>query len=123
MEFIEKKGIYKQIGDTICEQIINKIYREGDKIPSVREQAGILQVNQNTVMRTYQELLREGILINKRGIGFFVADNATEIIIDDRKIEFFSTIVPEFIKQIKLLAISKEEIDPIVDQINKLVTK
>lgn len=123
MEFIEKKGIYKQIGDTICEQIINNIYREGDKIPSVREQAGILQVNQNTVMRTYQELLREGVLVNKRGIGFFVAESATKIIIDDRKIEFFSTIVPEFIKQIKLLAISKEEVDPIVDQINKLTTK
>ncbi len=118
MEFKDKKGIYQQIGDNLCEMILSGQLESAAKIPSVREQAASLGVNQNTIMRTYSELQREGIIENKRGIGYFVAPDAKESIMASRKQEFFDTVLPEIIKQIKLLKLNKEELKELLDAIN-----
>lgn len=117
MEFKDKKGIYQQIGDNLCEMILSKQLETGTKIPSVREQAANLGVNQNTIMRTYSELQREGIIENKRGIGYFVSTEAGKIIMKGRKQEFFDSALPEIIKQIKLLKLTKEELKDLLDAI------
>ena len=75
MEFKEKKSIYVQIADHICENIVKGIWKEGDRIASVREFAVDIEVNPNTVMRAYSYLQDEGIIYNKRGIGYFVGEN------------------------------------------------
>lgn len=118
MEFKDPKGIFQQIADNICDKIISGEFTAGSKIPSVREQAAAVGVNQNTIMRTYMELQRENIINNQRGIGFFVTDSAQQQIIDMRKKEFFSVHLPEFIKQVKLLNLTKEELNPLLDQLN-----
>ena len=69
MEFKEKQAIYLQIGEHISETILRKQWEEGEKIPSVREMAMSIEVNPNTVMRTYSYLQDRGIIFNKRGIG------------------------------------------------------
>ncbi|MDA3881110.1 MAG: GntR family transcriptional regulator [Prolixibacteraceae bacterium] len=118
MEFKDPKGIFQQIADNICDKIISGEFPAGSKIPSVREQAATVGVNQNTIMRTYMELQRENIISNQRGIGFFVTDNAQQQIINMRKKEFFDMQLPEFIKQVKLLNLTKEELKPLFDQLN-----
>ena len=72
MEFDQHKPIYLQIADAICERILTGQWPEGDRIPSVRECGVSLEVNPNTVARSYDELSSEGIIHNKRGIGYFV---------------------------------------------------
>jgi len=118
MEFKDKKSIYQQIGDNLCEMILSGQLESGSKIPSVREQAAKLGVNQNTIMRTYSELQREGIIENKRGIGYFVTSEAQQSIMASRKQEFFTTVLPEIIKQIKLLKLNKEELKELLNAIN-----
>lgn len=120
MNFTETKSIYHQICDTISEQIIQGEYSSGDRIPSVRELAAKLEVNQNTAMRSYSELQRDGIISNKRGVGFFVAEDAKDKILEVRREEFISTTLPEFVKQIKLLSPSKKDLEPIINLINKM---
>ena len=73
MEFDQHKPIYLQIADAICERILTGQWPEGDRIPSVRECGVSLEVNPNTVARSYDELSTEGIIHNKRGIGYFVS--------------------------------------------------
>jgi GntR family transcriptional regulator len=119
MEFKDTKGIFQQIADTVCDKIISGEFPVGSKIPSVREQAATMGVNQNTIMRTYMELQRENIINNQRGIGFFVTESAPQQIINMRKEEFFTVQLPEFIRQIQLLKLSKEELKPLLDQINQ----
>lgn len=119
MEFKDTKGIFQQIADTVCDKIISGEFPVGSKIPSVREQAATMGVNQNTIMRTYMELQRENIINNQRGIGFFVTESAPQQIINMRKEEFFTVQLPEFIRQIQLLNLSKEELKPLLDQINQ----
>ena len=110
MEFKEQKGIFQQIADRICDRILQGELKAGDKLDSVRELAAKIGVNQNTIMRTYTEMMRDGIISNQRGIGFFVAPEARDIIVAKRRSEFFGTDLPYIAHQMRLLGISAEEI-------------
>ena len=110
MEFKEQKGIFQQIADRICDRILQGELKAGDKLDSVRELAAKIGVNQNTIMRTYSEMMRDGIISNQRGIGFFVAPEAKDIIIEKRRNEFFNNDLPYIAHQARLLGISPEEI-------------
>ena len=110
MKFRKQRAIYLQIGDYLCENILTGTYAPGDKIPSVRDMAVSVEVNPNTVMRTYTDLQQKGILFNQRGIGFFVADDAVEKILEMKKREFFKADLPIFFKTIKLLNLQYEDL-------------
>ena len=80
------------------------------KIISIRDLAVSLQVNPNTMMRTYEYLQREGIIVNKRGIGYFVDETAQDKIREIRRQRFFANDLPEFIKTACMLGIDFETI-------------
>ncbi len=103
MEFKETQAIYLQIGDYISEQILLRRWNEGERIPSVRELGVELQVNPNTVVRTYEFLQNNEIIFNKRGVGYFVADDAIIKIKELRKKQFLEQELPQFFKTINLL--------------------
>ena len=111
MKFKESKSIYLQIADRICDEILQGQYPEEERIPSVREYAGTVEVNANTVVRTYDYLQGLEIIYNKRGIGYFVSTGAKERIITLRKDTFLHEDLPEFFRQLKTLEISMDEID------------
>ena len=73
MKFKESKSIYLQIADRINDEILQGQYAEEGRIPSVREYAATVEVNANTVVRTYDYLQGQEIIYNKRGIGYFVS--------------------------------------------------
>ena len=110
MEFRDDKAIYLQIADFVCEQILLKNWSIGDKISSVRELAVQLEVNPNTVMRTYEFLQQKKIIFTKRGMGYFVSDDAENKVINFRKEAFLQNDLPIFFKNIQLLGIDLEEI-------------
>jgi GntR family transcriptional regulator len=110
MQFQEGKSIFLQIADSITEKVVSGEFPPGEKIPSVRELAAAMGVNPNTVMRTYSELQAMNIIENQRGIGYFVNQDAKKIILKDKKQEFFSKVLPEFLKQAALLGIDAEEL-------------
>jgi len=110
MEFKKNQTIYMQIADFICEKIMVNKWPAGEKIASVREFASKIEVNPNTVMRTYSHLQDEGIIFNKRGIGFFVNEGASEKIKAMQKQDFIETILPELFKKMELLNIDFDEL-------------
>jgi DNA-binding transcriptional regulator YhcF (GntR family) len=110
MEFKDKQSIYLQIADYICEQILLGKWPPGERIASVRDLASQLEVNPNTVIRTYDFLQNKEIIFNKRGIGYSVDDKAGERILAYRKERFLDTELPEFFKTLYLLNVSIEEI-------------
>jgi len=105
MEFRENKAIYLQIIDYVFEQILMEKWRAGEKMTSVRELAAQLEVNPNTVARSYEMLQNQQMIYNKRGIGFFVDDNAIEKIRNQRREEFKKQELPEIFRNIYLLGI------------------
>ena len=85
MNFKETKGIYLQIADRICDEVLLGIYNEDDRIPSVREYAALVEVNVNTMMRSYEYLQQQGVIYNKRGNGYLVAEGARKQILTMRR--------------------------------------
>ena len=82
MEFNDNnRAIYLQIADAIADAIAAGTMLPDSRIPSVREYAARVMVNVNTVMRAYEQLAAAGIIYNRRGMGFYVAEGAAENIV------------------------------------------
>ena len=116
MEFKETQAIYLQISDYICENILTGRWNPGDRILSIRELGVYLEVNPNTVMRTYEFLQNQGIIYNKRGIGYYISDDAPQKIKTYRKAIFMEHELPQFLKNLLLLEMSLEDIMPYYQQ-------
>ena len=122
MEFKETQAIYLQIGDYICENILTGKWEPGARIPSVREMGVNLEVNPNTVMRTYDFLQNRGVIFNKRGIGYYVSEDAPQKVKEYRKTLFMEHELPQFLKNLLLLDMSIEDIKPHYQQMLKTVS-
>lgn len=110
MSFTNNKAIFEQIADRLADEIMAENYPPGGRIPSVREYAALLQVNTNTAIKGYELLAREGIIFNKRGMGYFVAEDALHHIAQRRQEEFMETTLPELFRQMRLLNIGIDEV-------------
>ena len=110
MNFDSNKQIYLQIYDVICESIISDELQPHDRIASVREYGAEIGVNPNTVMRSYEKLTSDGIIYNKRGIGYFISENAKDVALEMQRQEFMDKTLPEIRRRMKLLGISPEEL-------------
>jgi DNA-binding transcriptional regulator YhcF (GntR family) len=119
MEFKESQAIYLQIADHLCEQILLDRWKPDDRIPSVRELAVQLEVNPNTVMRTCEYLQQYDIIYNKRGIGYFVSENAGKKIIQLKKERFLANELPQFFRNIYLLDMELDELKPHYEKYKK----
>ena len=110
MEFNPNKAIYLQIRDTICERILSGELKPEDRIPSVREYGASIGVNPNTVMRTYEKLTQEGVIYNKRGIGYFISQEARDLVLESSRKEFIENELPVMIRKMELLGLDPKEL-------------
>ena len=110
MEFHKKEAIYLQIVEMACEKILTRQWLERDKLPSVRELAVSIEVNPNTVMRSYAFLQEMGIIQNKRGIGYFVSEHAYDDTLAFMKSSFIMNDLPMFFKAIKMINMDFDEL-------------
>jgi DNA-binding transcriptional regulator YhcF (GntR family) len=103
MEYKNTLPIYLQIGDFVYENILTKRWKEGDKIPSVRELAIEAEVNPNTVMKTYTHLQNLGIIFNQRGIGYYISREAYQKARQFKKDDFVKNKLPPIFRMMELL--------------------
>ena len=111
MEFRNHQAIYLQIVDYACEQVLLKKWITEDKIPSIRDLAVDLQVNPNTVQRSYDFLQELGVISNRRGIGIFVEKDAVRKVMAYKKNEFTKKELPVVFKNMYLLKIDMKEFE------------
>ena len=118
MDFRESSAIYIQIAEYVCEQILLQKWTPEEKIISIRDLAVNMEVNPNTVQRGYDFLQQQGIIANKRGIGYFVEADAISLILKFRKEQFMENELPVLLKNMYLLkidfALIKERFDQFV---------
>ncbi len=111
MQFREKKAIYIQIADMIADTILSGRWKEGDRVPSVRELAVTMEVNPNTAARTYSYLQEQGIIKNKRGIGYFVSPEGVRRALDVKREDFLTNELPRFFRTLKILGLADKTIE------------
>lgn len=119
MEFKDTQTIYLQIADHFCENILRKKWNPGDRIPSVREMAVNIEVNPNTVMRTFNYLQDKGIIFNKRGIGYFVSEDGFQKTKTLRKEDFVNHELPRLFNEMDLLELTMEDVNTYYKQFVK----
>lgn len=108
MEFNQSQAIYLQIADYAGDRVLDKTWLPGEKIPSVRELAVILEVNPNTVMRAYEFLQQQGIIFTKRGLGYFTSPEAETVIREQRKKVLLEEELPRMLEKMNNLGLGPE---------------
>ena len=110
MDFRKQKSIYQQIADRLMDQIVAGNPAADERMPSVRDVAVALGVNPNTVMRSFDYLQGEGIIYNRRGVGYFASPDAKEKILALQRREFLEEELPYIRQRMKTLGISINEL-------------
>lgn len=112
----DNRPIYVRLADQICDRILLEEYRPLERIPSVREYAVTQQVNPATAARAFEILERQGVIFNKRGLGFFVTENAADTI---RKIRLETLLGEEselFFSRLAVLEVTPEQLKDMYEE-------
>ncbi len=110
--FDENQPIYLQIKHRICAMILRDEYKPGDKLPGVVDAAMRYKVNHNTIQRVYQELIRDGIAVARRGEGTFVTEDSG--VLKSMQDELQDYFLENFVQQMVRLGYYKEDLAQIV---------
>ena len=89
MDFKNNKPIYKQIIDYCFGNIMSGEWAVDGRVPSIKELSVELAVNNRTVIKAYEYMQMKEIIYVKRGLGYFVSPDARDIIVEERRDEFF----------------------------------
>ena len=111
-----RKSISEQIIDQMKEMIVTGVMETGEKVPSVRELAGELTVNPNTVQKAYRALEQQGYLFTAQGRGTFVADPG-EIVVSREEVNRAKTMIRDGLDQLYYLGVSRAEATELIGQL------
>lgn len=114
--FDDNKPIYIQVRNMLEDMIVRGQLKEGDQAPSSTEMSKFYKINHITVGKGVNQLVDEGILYKKRGIGMFVAEGAREKLLENRKQTFLEEYIRPLIDEAEKLNISSEEIISLIKQ-------
>ena len=120
MNFNESSPIYLQIADKLCDGVLSGLYTAGQRIPSVREMAVAIEVNPNTVQRTYTTLQQWGIVEMRRGQGYFVAADALARTRSRRRRILEQEEIPRVLEYLNVLSMSIDEFSALCREAQEL---
>ena len=94
-EWNDSQPIYRQLRDRVVAMILDGVLKEGDPLPSVRNVAAEYRVNPLTVLKGYQQLVDEGLVETRRGLGMFINDGRAQPVAAGRAAEVSGRRVAE----------------------------
>jgi len=109
-QWTDGQPIYRQLRDRVVEMILDGSLAEGDSLPSVRNVAAEHQLNPLTVLKGYQELVDEGLVEKRRGLGMFVREGATGKLMTDERAKFLKDEWPKVAETIQRLGLTVDEL-------------
>ncbi len=122
MEFTKDMPIYLQLKKLVEEGILSDTYSSDDSLPSIRSLAQAYRLNPQTVASAFSELVNDGVVYKKRGLGFYISEDAKEKLLKMRRAEFYEKDVREFAKSVSFLGIDVSEICEMLKKIIVEVT-
>jgi DNA-binding transcriptional regulator YhcF (GntR family) len=99
------------MAERLADDILQGVYPTDGKVPGVREYAALLGVNVNTAVKAYETLALQGVIYNRRGLGYFVSPDACDIIKQQRRQEFMHEFLPDLFKRMKQLGVTLEMLE------------
>ena len=108
IEWNDNLPIYRQLRDLVIERILDGSFPEGEAVPSVRQVASDYNINHLTVAKAYQELVDDGLLEKRRGLGMFVLSGAREMLTDNEQQKFLEEELPAFAEKVHRLGLDMD---------------
>jgi GntR family transcriptional regulator len=108
--FDERSPIYQQIADKIKDDVLSGTLREDEQVMSTNQYAAYYRINPATAAKGFHQLIDEGILYKRRGIGMFVSPDARERLLKQRRNRFFDEVVDPMIAEARVLGIPIEDV-------------
>jgi len=109
-EWNDSQPIYRQLRDRVVAMILDGVLKEGDPLPSVRTVAAEYRVNPLTVLKGYQQLVDEGLVESKRGLGMFINAGAQSLLLRGERQKFLAEEWPRVHAAIQRLGFTAEEL-------------
>lgn len=109
-EWNDSQPIYRQLRDRVVAMILDGVLEEGDPLPSVRSVAADYRVNPLTVLKGYQELVDEGLVESRRGLGMFINAGARKLLLEGERQKFLSEEWPRISATIQRLGLKAAEL-------------
>jgi len=106
----DNQPIYRQLRDRMVALILEGALKEGDALPSVRNVAADYRLNPLTVLKGYQQLVDEGLVEKRRGLGMFVSEGARRQLLSGERERFLNDEWPQVLAVINRLGFSAEEL-------------
>ena len=119
-EWNDNQPIYRQLRDRVVAMILDGVLQEGDALPSVRNVAAEYRVNPLTVLKSYQELVDDGLVEKRRGLGMFVNAGARKLLLEGERKKFLAEDWPRIKETIQRLGLRPEEL---LDGVNRRRSK
>jgi GntR family transcriptional regulator len=113
--FDGRQPIYLQIAERIRHEILSGSLKEEDQVMSTTQYATTYRINPATAAKAFAELVDEGVLYKKRGVGMFVSPQARAVLADHRRERFFADVVEPMIAEARMLGV------PLGDVITRLL--
>lgn len=108
--FDDRSPIYRQIAEQIKQAIMTGELQAEEQVMSTNQYAAFYRINPATAARAFQELVDEGLLYKKRGIGMFVSPGAREQLRARRRERFFTDVVEPMVAEAEAIGIPLREI-------------
>src|SRR3954471_4868918 len=108
--FHDRSPIYLQIADGIKNDILSEALKEDEQVMSTNQYAAFYRINPATAAKGFAQLVDEGVLYKKRGIGMFVSPEAREKLRRERRERFFTEVVEPMLAEAKRIGIEVDEI-------------
>ncbi len=109
-EWNDSQPIYRQLRDRVVAMILDGVLKEGDPLPSVRNVAAEYRVNPLTVLKGYQQLVDEGLVESRRGLGMFINAGARSLLLEGERKKFLGEEWPRVRATIGRLGLKAEEL-------------
>jgi GntR family transcriptional regulator len=103
--FDDRTPIYRQIAGQLREDIVSGLLDDDEQVMSTTQYATFHRINPATVAKAFQELVDDGLLYKKRGLGMFVAPGSGERLRAERRARFFDDVLAPVIAEAQRLAI------------------
>ncbi len=108
--FDDRSPIYVQIANGIKDDVLSGTLKEDEQIMSTNQYAAFYQINPATAAKGFAQLVDEGVLYKKRGIGMFVSPDARTRLRDRRRERFFADVVDPMLAEARMVGVDIDEI-------------
>ena len=119
MKFRTDRPIYLQISEYLAERILKGELQSEERIPAVRDVALELEVNPNTVVKSFLHLEEQQIIIKKRGLGYFVRKDADKLVLASRRKSFMAEQLPQMVHSMLQLGVELSDVEKIYFTLKK----